>query len=482
MQYRRFLTILLLTSLLVTTGFRCTLFGGGNAQKEATRPIVLNYWRVFDGEDTMKDTIDAYKSIHQNVTINYQKFTFEEYEQKLLDGFAEDRGPDLFSIHNTWVDKYEGKITPLPPVLTLGFPKVEGTLKKTITYQINKVPSLSLKEMKDTFVSTVYDDVVRGDPGKEHIQGLPLSVDTLALFYNQDMLNNAGIIEPPKTWADFTQMVDTERKPPLTIVHPDSPNDFIQSGAAIGTSRNIQRAGDILAAVMLQNGTKMTEGNAVTFDKRLPTGQQEPGLTALQFYTDFGFPSRTQYTWNEDQPDSVESFAQGRVAFFFGYSYHAELLKTKAPQLNYRITPIPLVDSRFPVTTANYWIETVSKKSKDSDYAWDFLTFATTGGKKVKTSKGEEFAYHVESFLEKTGRPTALRALIPEQLRNERLAAFASQLLFAKNWYHGKNPALAENAFDDMITESLLVKGGDDELTKLGDLLRKSRDKIQASY
>ncbi|MDO8571966.1 MAG: extracellular solute-binding protein, partial [bacterium] len=290
MRYHRFFVITLLIALLSTTGLKCTIFGGGQAQKEATRPIVLNYWRVFDGDDTMKESIDAYKAIHPNVTINYQKFTFEEYEQKLLEGFSEDRGPDIFSIHTTWVDKYAGKIAPMPPVLTIGFPKVEGTLKKTVTYQVNKVRSLGPKEMKDLFVSAVYDDVVRGDPGKEQVYALPLSVDTLALFYNQDMLNSAGIIEPPKTWAEFTQMVDTERKPPLTIVNPDSPNDFIQSGAAIGTAKNIQRAGDILAAVMMQNGTKMTEGGEVTFDKRSSTGQGDPGLTALQFYTDFGFP------------------------------------------------------------------------------------------------------------------------------------------------------------------------------------------------
>jgi len=31
----------------------------------------------------------------------------------------------------------------------------------------------------------------------------PLSINTLALFYNRDLLNEAGIVLPPVTWEEF---------------------------------------------------------------------------------------------------------------------------------------------------------------------------------------------------------------------------------------------------------------------------------------
>ena len=66
-------------------------------------------------------------------------------------------------------------------------------------------PSLSLGQVRDLFVDVVSKDVILED---NKIYGLPLSVDTLAMFYNKDLLNNAGISEAPKYWnREFLQTV-----------------------------------------------------------------------------------------------------------------------------------------------------------------------------------------------------------------------------------------------------------------------------------
>ncbi len=98
-------------------------------------------------------------------------------------------------------------------------------------------------QYREAFVNVAGTDFIKN----HHIYGIPLTVDTMALFYNEDLLANAGIAQPPTTWDEFKK--DVER---LTRI--DEYNNIIQAGAALGTSENIYRAGDILAMLMLQSG------------------------------------------------------------------------------------------------------------------------------------------------------------------------------------------------------------------------------------
>ncbi len=170
-------------------------------------------------------------------------------------------------------------------------------------------------------------------------------------------------------------------------------------------------------------------------------------------------------------PDSLEAFAQGRTAMFFGYSYHAQQLRARAPQLKYGIVPVPQINPIRPAVMANYWVFGVSKKSQNSDYAWDFLRFSTE-------------AQNLKNYLTAAKRPTALKALIEEQKTDPDLEPFASQLLFARSWYHGKNPTSMEQAFLDMITDALGAKGAavDEERAKLTTAMEKAQQVIQNGW
>src|SRR6056297_3476762 len=86
------------------SGFKITT---DEEAKEKMQSITLNYWRVFDGQDDFKEIIEKYNAIHPNITIKYRKLRYDEYENEILHALAEDRGPDIFSIHNTWVKKYQ---------------------------------------------------------------------------------------------------------------------------------------------------------------------------------------------------------------------------------------------------------------------------------------------------------------------------------------------------------------------------------------
>lgn len=428
---KHFIRIFVIIVILVLTGLGC---------KEVTPPkkVTLNWWRVFDDSDAVAQIVQDYQTLHPNVSINYRKLRPEEYEEELINALAEDRGPDIFAIHNTAMGKYQPKLLPLPRELTITYQYVKGGLKKETVVETRKEKTIRLDQLRDQFVDQVAYDVIlpyRTETGEvtDRIFGLPLALDTMVLYWNRDLLNVARIPEPARTWEEFLQHVTL-----MTKYDPQS--NIIQAGAALGTAGNVERGHDLLSVLMMQNGTQMMRDRSVTFNQ-VPAGEERgtlPGLEALRFYTDFANPSKEAYTWNSDLPNSLDAFTSGTAAYFFGYAYHLPTIRARAPKLNFSLAPIPQIDPANEVNFANYWIEGVSSKTKNPDYAWDFVQFATK-------------ADHATSYLEKTKKPTALRSLISTQLDDVDLSVFASSVLTAKSWYQGKDPAAAERAFSDMI-------------------------------
>ncbi|MDD2646487.1 MAG: extracellular solute-binding protein [Patescibacteria group bacterium] len=428
-NFSKIIILVLFLSFITLTGLRCTIF----SQKAAERikPIVLNWWRVADSADTTTELISAFNAQYSHVKINYQQFRPEEYEQALLEAWAEDRGPDIFSIPNTLLGKYETKILPMPPKITIGKQVLTGTIKKDYKIVVETKQAPTLRDLKNNFVGTVVEDTYKDDK----IWGLPMALDTLALYYNRDLLNQARLVEAPKTWEDLVSDMKL-----LTIL--DSKGKIVQSGAALGTANNVDHAVGILSALMLQNGTMMTRDNKVSFN--LPSNDDPtyfPGEEAIRFYTDFSNPGKEVYAWNKDMPSSLDAFLQGKAAFYFGYASDLLKIRSMAPTLNFDVSKMPQIGGSLKEANyANYYIETVSKKTKYMNEAWAFVMFATD-------------AKNVKSYLDRAKRLTAQRSLIKGQLADFDLGAFANTVLTAESWYHGENWPAAEKAIKDMIND-----------------------------
>ena len=113
-------------------------------------------------------------------------------------------------IHHSWLPKYSRLIQPLE----------ENSDEDTYTY----------KQFLDTFVDVARDDLTSNGT----IWAMPLYIDTLALYYNKDIFNTAGITFPPKTWEEFVILV-------TKLTKFDERGNIIQSAVAMGTVKNINR-------------------------------------------------------------------------------------------------------------------------------------------------------------------------------------------------------------------------------------------------
>lgn len=440
-MWKKISALSLIAFSLMTSGFGCRM--QSKQVKQGLQPITINYWRAWDEPDDFQALIDKYKIIHPNITINYRKLRYEEYEKEIINALAEDRGPDIFSIEGGWLPRYQSKIAPMPDNIAMVYPVQKGTIKKELVYEMKNTRSLTAKDLRANYVDVVADNVLID--GK--IMGLPLSVDTLALFYHKDLFNNEGIVNPPAYWDKNFQ--DTVKR----LTKRDAQGRIIQAGASIGGGSNIDRSADILAALMLQSKAPIIENGRVVFSRETNDNSgYRPAIDALRFYSDFANVNKEVYCWDKSLGNSFDLFVRGQSAIMFGYSYDIPLIISARrsgfvggdpgqylKDLNIGISKLPQIGSTSqPVNIANYWLETVSKKSQHVNEAWDFVQFIAK-------------AENVTSYLDKTQRPTALRSLIEQQLSKEYLDVFASQLLTARSWYKGYDSEMANQVMSEMI-------------------------------
>ena len=419
--------------------------------------VNLEVWGLYDDSDAFAEIIAKYKEINPHIgEIKYRKFTTQTYKNDLLEAMASGQGPDIFLIHNDWLPSFKNKLESAPAEIT------------------------NTQELVSNFPDVVGNDFVDG--GK--IYAYPLSVDSLALFYNKDMFNAAGVSRPPLSWSEFDQAVMKTK----SIAEDGS---ISRAGTAMGTAKNINRATDIFVALMMQNGVEMTDKNKtnVTFDRGVVDEKGNSflgGVNALGYYTNFakltvdGTKPNALYTWNSRAGDSVEMFTQGKVGMMINYSWQIENIKNSNPKLNYGISPLPQIHQNNQASYANYWAYGVAKNKVSPTVsngqqvaavpnavrvfeAWEFLRYLTVNNKGIvkltnAVSKNSmDFSLGnfdpAAKYLEKTNKPAARRDLIEKQKNDPLLSAFAAENLIAKTWYQvdpDRNEAVLTEAIDSV--------------------------------
>jgi ABC-type glycerol-3-phosphate transport system substrate-binding protein len=288
-------------------------------------------------------------------------------------------------------------------------------------------------------------------------------VNSLALYYNKDLFNAAGITAPPKTWNEFLDLTGR-------ITKINSVGEISPSGAAMGTTYNINRSTDVLGLLMLQNGAQMRDENG-----RVSFGSDANARKALDFYTQFAKVGSPNFSWNSRQHYSIDAFSEGTVAMMFNYSWQIPVIRSKSPKLNFAISDVPQSDLSSPVGYANYWGYAVaSNKIVEADpksklapvtndlrvaEAWKFLAYLTTKAENQAVAptsattvvkKPASVFDPAEKYLEKTKQPAARRDLIEKQKSDVDLGVFARGNLIARSWMQ-KDPIATESIFGEMI-------------------------------
>lgn len=294
--------------------------------KKSEEPVTLKYWGLWESATTINQIIEDYKKIKPNVTISYEKKSPQQYRESLQSQINSGKGPDIFTFHNTWTPMLQAELTEVP-----------GTV-------------VSASDFRKNYYPTVFFDL--RNSGKKFV-GIPLEIDGIGLFWNEDIFKAAGITTPPSTWEELSR---TAAK--LTV--RDSSGSIKTAGVGLGTASNVDHFSDILGLMIMQNGG----------DLKSPTDKQS--ADALTFYTNFAKgPNRV---WDETMPPTTVAFAGGNLAMYFAPSWRAIEIKNANPLLKFKIASVPqLVGGK--VAWASYWATGVSSKSTNKDAAWEFVKY-----------------------------------------------------------------------------------------------------------
>ena len=434
-------TVLVLTValLLSACGTKRTTTGELPATSFPKEAVTLEYWRLWDDSAVFDEFISSYQELHPNVNIVVKKIEIDEgetiydYQAKVIKAIADGQGPDIFMIHNDWLPYHINQIYPLPPNI------------------------ISLDEYRKVFPEVVQNDFIQNN----QVYAVPYYIDTLMLFYNPRLLEEAGIKRLPQTWQDIVDIT-----PKLTKLNSRNPRQILQSAIPLGvTDTHIPRFADILATLMMQNGAEMVSPDRknATFDLPLPgTPSRFPGKEALDFYVSFADPTKETYTYTDtikgaapplnwqdlksqfDFPSDIQAFIEEKAAFFVGYAYQVPNIKRFNPSLIFGTTVLPQVTLDNPKVMANYWGEAVSRNSKYPDVAWDFVRFMAT-------------ARNNSRYTQATQRVSARKDLREVALDRTYYGAVAQQIPYAQSWYR-QNTTKVESIFADMVKKVLHEK------------------------
>lgn len=377
--------LFLVAGIFFAARYLISRFGNG-ATSIGSGEIV--WWDLWENQSVIEPLISEYEKSHPNVKINLVVQDKEDYRERLTSALAKGSGPDIFSFHNTWVPMFKNDLDPIPASV------------------------MSSADFSKNYYPVALSDLTLGTG----IVGIPLEYDGLGLFINQDIFETQGKAVPT-TWDDLRQTA-------LALTIKDESGVIKQAGVALGRTENVDHWQEILGLMMLQNKVKLEN----------PTGKNAED--ALTFYTIF---SSVDGVWDSTLPSSTQAFANGKLAMYFGPSWQAFAIKAMNPKLRFKIVPVPQLPKDSPsdpnIAYATYWVEGVSKKSKNKAIAWDFLKFIST---KESLQKMYQNAAQERSF----GEPYPLVDM-GNLIAGDGLAdGILSQASYAQSWY------LASRTFD----------------------------------
>lgn len=381
--------------------------GGGNSSGISGKLVI---WGTLPN-DEVSELFENIGGPDSTFTVDYIEKNNDTYEQNLIEAFAQDKGPDLFILSPDMIMKNHNFIYTIP------------------------YTSHSEKSFTSTFIDGA--DMLLT---KEGILGYPLLSDPLVLYYNKDMLSNAGILFPPKTWDELFDLT-----PKLT--KKDVDGTIKQSTIALGQYDNVDHAKEILSMMLLQSNNPILTRDDVNNTYRLTIRDSSPDGAypfeqIVNFFLEFSNPSNVSYTWNRSLPNSMDMFTSNRMAFYVGYASELFKIQDVNPNLSFEPTVVPQTKGTdLKRTYSKMHTIVISKKSKNIASA-----FALTG-----LMLEPDF---LRELSVRTSLPTNSRTLLAEKQEGSYLPTFFDSTVISRSWLD-PNKDSTDIIFKELIENSL---------------------------
>ncbi len=289
--------------------YLATIKGGSSSEVKAYGDAV-SIWGTMDSSKVgplIKSIGEVDKQF--GAAVSYRELDERSFENDIVNAIAEGNPPDLILLPHDMLVTFRSKLFPIP---FESYP--------VSTFQSEHIDGASIFVLPDG------------------TYGVPVGVDPLVLYYNRDLLANAGMAEPPKTWESLLN----NAVPRLTKT--DNRRNLLQSAVGMGEFLNVRNAKEILSMLLLQSGISIIDAKEKTYMVTLAYSQAQglpPAHAALNFYTQFASPTSNAFSWNRSQQFDRNAFTAGKLAFYFGFQSERTEIEEENPNLNFAVARIP---------------------------------------------------------------------------------------------------------------------------------------------
>ena len=362
----------------------------------AAQAVEIQYWQyVYDTRvQAMDQLIQNFEKANPDITVKQVTFPYADYQTKVIAAQASGHGPDVLQFYYGWLDKFQqgGVLQPLDPAV---FPS-------------DKIAS-------DFF--PIVSAIKRGDS----YYGLPTAVRSLALFYNQNLLDAAGITKPPQTLDEL--LADAKK-----TTKKDDAGNITSEGLTLDfAGQDHQWWREVL--VRQFGGVPYDEKGNVAYD-------DAAGLKALQFYTDLQTKDKVGVVGFMDEGQAA--FKAGLAAFTVDGTFRLGNFK-------------PITDFKWGVTELP--ANAAGVRSNFASYFANGIGASATGDKKAAAEKFLAYVTSPEAmqlWLKVVGELPARReaALTKENLADPIYGPFLKALDYAHTTLYVDEAAQRQGAID----------------------------------
>lgn len=335
----------------------CAASGGAEPTGSGSAPgdgsdggvVTLEFWSFYQGSeaDFVDTWVTDYNASHKDVQIHHTVVSQTDYITTLIPtALANGSAPDILYVEPSTFTKYaeSGALADLGPYYT--------------------------DELKADILPAVLDSVTYD--GK--LLALPMELETLGLFYDEDLLASEGIA-PPATWDDLqaaAKQLTTDKRFGLALPVEDSGYTLFN-----------------FYPFMWMAGADVTDG------KGTYTVDTPEMADALDFWGSF-VASGSSPTSLQIGPWDVGNVATGVAAMQVSGSYAIKATETDYKDASIAVEALPAPDGGTSVTVAGGQKLAVNAASKHVKEAADFI-FSGFGSDDISVASGwvteAKFAY-----------------------------------------------------------------------------------------
>ncbi|NOX61354.1 MAG: extracellular solute-binding protein [Chloroflexi bacterium] len=370
-------------------------------------PIEIEYWQYNFGArvDAMNKLIEMFEAENPDIKIIHNSdIPYDNYRDKIAASVPAGVGPDVATLFYGWQPAWidAGYIVPLPEDQ---FP-----------------PDMVVKEFSPMVQASFFDGT---------LYTLPTAVRTLALFYNKDLMEAAGL-DPEKPPATLKEL--EEQAVQCTKRNGD---EFEVYGFIVNPAG---QAHHWFREVLLRQYGQQPYSDDY---RQVLWNASEGGYEAWNQFLKFETELETGRRDFESDPDG---FLAGKVCFHIDGSFRLGTIAKKAPDLNFGVTELP-EHNGVKSTFGSYWTHGITTKAAADparlEAAIKFLKFITS------PEAGRIWVDMVGEL------PAQLEAADdPDLLEDPKLGAFVAGLSYARSTFfvdESKDRQAIIDAYDAVV-------------------------------